>query len=161
MPDKIQRVARGLAELLSLQGGRTPIMLGDEVGAQLELLQYYGLQQLQTRSSTDPAGTQVGVTLSSTSWCVLFGADGAVSLAAAMTALAHSLIMRRNVPSFVTLAEKDYLGTFTASGTSSLAWRAPYPLLCPPNTQVFFGLTKLIGVANANITVTAEFGVLG
>lgn len=161
MPFKIQRVPRGLNDILAIFGGGTPTELEDRVRPTLDLMQYYGCTQLQTRSSTDPAGTQVGVTLSATNWTVLFGCDGAVTIAAAMTALGMSLIYKRNVQNFITLAEKEYLGTFTAGGTSVIARREPYPMICPPNTQVFFGLHRLTGVANANITVTAEFGVLG
>lgn len=164
MPDKIQRVARGLAELLSLAGGRTPQLLVDDVQSTLDLLQFYGLQQLQTRTSTDPAAVQgsgTGITLSSTSWTVLFGVDMAVTLAAAMTALSAGILLRRNTSGFIGVAESSYLGAFSAGGTYQLSWRPAYPVLCPPGTIAFAGMNKLAGVANAALTTTAEFGTLG
>jgi hypothetical protein len=160
----IQRVPRGLADLLSLAGGNSPSRLADEVVPQLDLLQLYGMTQLQTRTSTDPAvvqGSGTGVTLSASSWSILFGADVGVTQAAAMTALSLGLIIRRGTPGFTGIATKDHLGAFSAGGFSTLAWRAPYPLVCPPGTVVFGGIDKLAGVANAALTFTVEFGILG
>lgn len=163
--EKIQRVPRGLSELLSTFGGVTPNQIGDTIQGMLELIQCYGLTQLQTRSSTDAAaveGSGTGVTLSATNWTVLFGADMGVTKTATMTALGLGLLIRRAQPSFITLASEEFqrFGA-TETGLAVVAHRCPYPLLCPPNTVVFGGINILGTDANCNLTVTAEFGVLG
>src|SRR5437868_7486753 len=98
MPDRIQRVPNGLLNLLSLQGGRTPELVADQVVGELELLQFYGLTQLTTQSSSaNPAeGTSVALTLSSTAWTILFGASAEFTATGTLTALAGEVRLTRS-----------------------------------------------------------------
>jgi hypothetical protein len=161
----IQRVPQGLSALLSTFGGRTPQQLGEEVRAVLELLQMYGLQQRSQLSFNVAAAAEgssaAAVTLPAF-WCVLFGAEFQVVKTATQTALRASISLLR-AGQFSMCVASEELGPFgaTETGTARIPWWAPYPILCPPNTVVI-GRPDIIGTdANANVTISAEFGILG
>lgn len=165
MPEGIQRVPRGLANILSLQSGRTPVALGDQVTAILDLLQCYGLTQLQTAQTQNAAaaeGTSVVVVPSSTAWCVLFGAQVSVVKTATMTALRAGIGLQRTSGAIQRVAEET-LSPFgaTETGTITVPFWAPYPILLPPGSQVV-GVAAIIGTdATADVTTRVEFGLLG
>lgn len=171
MSEKIQRVPRGLLELLSIHGGLSTKMLRDDVGGVLEQLQFYGLMQRQTLEVQNAALTeanQVGlvtgpaaVSAATRSWAVLFGASVHVLKTATQTALDVSLSITRGGGAALFVANKVFT-PFGAgeTGTSSFGWFAPYPLLMPPTWDVNALLGILAGDANANVTLRAEVGVL-
>jgi len=167
VPFRIQRVPRGLNELLSIFGGSTPTELEDRVQATLDLLQMYGLTQEQVRGANNPAEVEngtVGFVLSTTQWTVLFDLTATFIKTATMTALRASCGIRisSDVSQEVTLGS-DQLGPFgaTETGAAMLIPALPYPRLLAPNTLVW-GRPNIIGTdANVNITVGAHFGVVG
>src|SRR5262245_53194925 len=93
----IQRVPRGLSNLLSIFGGRQPEGLSDELVGSLELLQFYALMQRTTLTAQDGAlaeGGTVTVNLGA-NWVVLLSASAAVVKTATMTALELSVAVNR------------------------------------------------------------------
>jgi hypothetical protein len=165
MAFRIQRVPRGLNDLLSSFGGATPTELEDRVRGSLELLQLYGTTQLQAASANAPAaaeGASIALTLSNR-WTVLFNAQGQVLKTATMTALRIAVSLNRNVQGGSALLFSDEGGPFgaTESGFVRIGGQLPYPLLCPPGTALQTTLDILGTDASANISVVAEFGVLG
>jgi hypothetical protein len=167
MPQKIQRVPRGLNDLLSISGGTTPVELEDRVRSTLELIQFYGLQQRAVFAGNNPAVAEnvgVVVTPSVGAWIVLFGASATIIKTATMTALRASISYRLagDVNQEPALASEE-LGPFgaTETGAVSVVFRAPFPLILPPNT-VFVARAQIIGTdATANVTVGVEAGILG
>lgn len=165
MPFQIQRLPTGLGQVLSTFGGHTPRHLEEGVHGSIELLQNYGLTQLQSGFASNAAaaeGTAVNVVLSATSWTVLFGASVLVTKTGTMTALATILGLNRGTQFGQQLAAQEFTAFgATVTGNVVTPWRAPYPLLCPPGTIVN-GQASIIGTdATANVNVFAEFGVLG
>ena len=165
MPFRIQRVPRGLNELLSIFGGATPTELEDRVRTILDALQMYGLSQRQVLTASNAAlteGTALGIAFSATQWSVLFGAELQIAKTGTMTALRGSIRLQRTSSSSVTIAAEE-LGPFgaTETGTVRLPFWAPYPILVPPNSFLF-GRADIIGTdANCNATIAAEFGLVG
>ena len=163
--DKIQRVPRGLLELLSLAGGQTPYLLSGTVAPSLELLQLYGLTQLQSGVASNAVSTEtVGadLVLSPTAWTVLFAATGQINKTATMTALFGTIVVRRTGGASSLVAGVP-LGPFgaTETGFVSFGGYLPYPLVCPPGTVVTC-VASIIGTdATAVAIALAEFGVLG
>lgn len=165
MPFRIQRVPRGLSDLLSIFGGQSPTELEDRSRLTLESLQFYGTTQLQTAATTNAAtaeNTSVTVILSATRWTVLFAAHGTVVKTATMTALRADVTLNRGT-NFSPLLFSEELGPFgaTETGNASFGGWLPYPLVCPPGTQVLCTPRVLGTDATANVSVFAEYGTLG
>jgi hypothetical protein len=164
MPDLIQRVPQGLLNVLSLQGGRTPVALLDELRGTIETLQMYGLMQRTIETATNAALAEGGSVIITTGnvWRVLFCATVHVTKTATMTALRSAVtIGRGNVPSIVHYSEE--LGPFgaTETGAANIAFVPPYPWLLPPNSLVN-ALLQILGTdATAVVSISAEFGILG
>lgn len=166
MPFKIQRVPRGLNDLLSISGGQTPIELEERVRSVLDILQLYGQSQLQTGFVNNAASAEAAVTnltLHATSWTVLFSVNCALVKTATLTALAGRISMNRRTEFGSLLFAENNLGPFgaTETGTINFGGMLPYPVLCPPGTTVG-AVPAIVGTdATVNISVFAEFGVLG
>lgn len=163
----IQRVPRGLADVLSIFGGQTPMMLGDQIIGVLELLQYYGLQQRQTALANDAAlaeGAFVSIIPSARNWTVLYTAVASVAVTATMTALDTVVVLQRGGPTDTTapiaVKTRTNFGA-TVTGFDHCPVIMPYPMLLPPNTQISASLAILGTDATANVTIRAEFGMLG
>ncbi|HZN25342.1 MAG TPA: hypothetical protein VFB75_14040 [Burkholderiales bacterium] len=168
MPFSIQRVPQGLLNLLNIKGGKTPIELEDRVRCALEMLQMYGLQQVQrlTASGATAEGASQAIVLSTTNWTVLFGASVSFSKTATMTALWGSILLFRGggpVGTAGLVLASGPGGPFgaTETGTVQIPWIAPYPWLCPPNTSIN-GTPQIIGTdATCTTVISCEIGVLG
>lgn len=165
MPFRIQRVPRGLGDLLSIFGGVTPTELEDRARLTLESLQMYGTTQLQSifgNSAAAAEGSLISLPLNADRWTVLFCAWGAIQKTATMTALRASVVLNRRTQYSPLLFTSD-LGPFgaTETGTVNLGGFLPYPLLCPPGS--FVGcVANVIGTdATANVSIFAEYGTLG
>jgi hypothetical protein len=164
-PFTIQRVPRGLSNLLSIFGGETPQKLQAEVQGALDLLQFYGLTQLQTISANNAAlaeNTGLIVTPSARQWCVLFAGQATFVKTATMTALWGELYVNRSAGSFMPIAAAA-LGPFgaTETGTVGVGGFLPYPLLLPPGSSVLAQMGILGTDATANVSVACEFGLIG
>lgn len=165
MAEKIQRVPRGLNELLTISGGATPRLLEDSLRTVLDTLQLYGMSQLQTTQGSNVAaaeGAGAGAVLPANVWIVLFGLTAFVVKTATMTALRVSLQLNRSTTAGSIVLEEE-LGPFgaTETGTVGFGYRFPYPLICPPGSTASALISVLGTDATASITCRAEFGVLG
>jgi len=168
VPFRIQRVPQGLLNLLSLSGGETPIELEDRVRSTLDLLQYYGLQQIRnvgTNNAAAAEGTQVQILpaggLPVDTWFVLFSLTASIIKTATMTALRGGVFIGRAGANIQNL-RSDELGPFgaTETGAVGVCWTAPFPYICPPNTRLI-AMAQIIGTdAAANVTCGAEVGIL-
>lgn len=165
MPFRIQRVPRGLSDLLSIFGGQTPTELEDRARLTLESLQLYGTTQLQSifgNAAAAAEGNLISLPLSADRWTVLFSVWGAIQKTATMTALRGSVVLNRRT-TYSPLAFTSDLGPFgaTETGTVNFGGFLPYPLLCPPGSFVG-AVANVIGTdATANVSVFAEYGTLG
>ena len=163
---KIQRVPRGLNDLLSIIGGQTPTELETKTRLSLESIQLYGTTQLQFGFANNAAlaegGLGVQLTLSATNWTVLFGAHGTFVKTATATALRGAVTLTRRTAAPIVLFTQE-LGPFgaTETGSALVGGLLPYPLICPPGTIVASLLSILGTDATANVSISAEFGVLG
>lgn len=170
MPFKIQRVPRGLDQLLSTFGGQTPIQLADDVRAIIDLLQFYGLTQ-RSHAAGAVAGVgsslinpQVTITPSLTNWSILFTAMAGIQpIAAATTWVGFGPILARagtpGVSGFSIL--KAYEAAPPVGANAFAEFVAPYPMLLPPGTQVGCLMWSTLGAGAQNVTISAEFGLLG
>jgi hypothetical protein len=143
--DRIQRVPRGLNELLSLVGGKTPTELEERVRPTLELLQFYGLTQRRLVASTNAAlgsGTTMSVTLPGASWNVLFAASFAANGVAAFTSLALQLRVNGLKVGFLNVANP------AVAFENSISFVPPYPMLLEPGSSVE-GFIQTAGAATA------------
>lgn len=165
MPLPIQRVPKGLSDVLSIFGGQTPQQLAEQVVGELDLLQFYGLQQrssLQAGNAAAVQGTAVTVSTPATSWGVLFALQGTVIKQAAMTELALWIAWQRGTPAITQVlayGEAPRLGA--AGAVFTVVFVPAYPVLLPPGSTFVANLTGLAGVANAVLGVQAEVGLLG
>lgn len=167
MAFRIQRLPRGLNDLLTIFGGETPRELEDRIRGTVDLLQFYGLTQEQVKATNVAAaaeGAVAGVQLSADRWTVLFDATLTVIKTATVTAIRGSVSVRLNndVNQEYGLASEslDPFGA-TETGPASVVARINFPRLCPPNSFVIGRLDILGTDATANITTGAHFGVLG
>lgn len=169
---QVQRVPLGLLDLLSLKDvGLLPRELAQGVQPTLELLQYYGLSQIQHFSNNNAAvaeGSAVSVVPTGTDpdprnkWAVLFAACGIFIKTATATALRGSILIARLNANTIPVASEE-LGPFgaTETGACDVCWVPPYPLILAPPWDVRAAL-KILGTdANANVTATAQIGVFG
>jgi len=167
VPFRIQRVPRGLNELLSIFGGQTPVELEDRVRGTLDLLQLYGLSQERVQGLNSAAlaeNTNLAFALSNTQWTVLFDATVTVIKTATVTAIRASVSVRLNAdPNQEYALASESLGPFgaTETGAATVVARLSYPRLCPPGSLIVGRLDILGTDANANVTVGAHFGTVG
>lgn len=164
-PFTIQRIPRGLLNVLGNYGGQTPPELAQQTVGVMDILQMYGLTQLQTGFLSNAAlaeGGNVIITPSVSSWTILFSCSNFLVKTATMTAARTSIAINR-VTQFGVAYHATEWGPFgaTETGTASDGFILPYPLLCPPGTTVTGNLAILGTDATANYGVFAEFGVLG
>lgn len=167
MPFRIQRVARGLGDLLSTFGGQTPTELEDRIRGTLDLTQLYGQQQrsvVALGNAALPEGTTISVLPSEKNWIVLFAMSLTVIKTATVTALSGTVGIRLNSDVFQEMSLRDEaLGPFgaTETGTRSVVHVCPYPMLLPPNT-LLVGRLPIIGTdATANVVLSGLVGILG
>lgn len=164
----IQRVPRGLSDLLSIFGGRQPQGLEESVRPTLDLLQFYGLTQRQTlfTGGTVTEGNSVSLTMSAQNWTVLFGVHASFTKTATLTALNGAVFLDRSSggSSAVNLClfSEDFTAFgATVTGVVNVGGLLPYAMACPPGSRVL-AVPQIIGTdANNAIGLTAEFGVLG
>lgn len=165
----IQRVPQGLADLISSFGGQTPRELAEEVHGSLELIQAYGLSQ-RTNLAAAAAGVPASLTtpqasfvLSLTRWTVLFAAHAGIqNVTAATTELGFGIALSRGssfAQGFDLLETRDFVPV--VGSNLFLPWVAPYPLLCPPGSQIGVLLYSTLGAAAQSVTINAEWGTLG
>lgn len=167
MAFRIQRVPRGLADLLTIFGGVNPTELEERMRACVDATQFFGLQQLQRLSASDAALAEAGnVSIQLQTWAVLYGANVRATQTATVTALRLNILLNRtanaSAATSIPVASGGplaYGATFT--GDFDVPWRAPYPLICPPGTLIQANLPLLGTDATAQVNILAEVGVLG
>jgi hypothetical protein len=165
MPTKIQRVPRGVLELLSAQSGQTPTELADQVRGSLEMLQYYGLQQLQTVRFANAVATlnqTVPVTPSDRFWTVVFQASCRIVKTATQTALVGSVACQRQLGLDISNMISGEMPPYGAGavGVDVLSYVPPYPMICPPGA-IWIARTLVCDDATADVQIHVEYGLLG
>lgn len=160
----IQRVPNALGQVLSTFGGQTPRELAEQVRGQLDLLQFYGLTQLQNQQAVNAALAEAGnidLTVPANQHWLLFAAQAIVLKTATMTALRGSL--QAGPPGQLNILSSEEGGPFgaTETGNVRIGFYAPYPRLLLPGWQIRFNLDILGTDANASCVLAAQIGVLG
>ncbi len=160
MPEgfRIQRTPRGLSNLLGLFGADTPELMANEIRAIVDATQFYGIQQQQGQNAANAAaasGTPVVLTAPATQYWVVFNLAAVVLEQAAMTYCDLTLSMNGQTTQ---RAGRD--AGFTAGRELWATLFLPYPFLLLPG-QSLAAVAKFAGVANANVTLSANVGVLG
>lgn len=162
MPDKIQRVPRGLLELLSLQGGRTPELLADQVAGTIELSQYYAnltpaVFVDQNAALASGGSITRGIPTAPPQWWLLLGVCAQVTKTATMTRCRISTFARS-----MGLAVEEMSFITATTGLCTMAtWVAPYPMLMQPGDSVTLSLDLLAGDATADVRLRLRTGILG
>lgn len=152
--------------MLSTFGGVTPQAIEASIHGVMELLQFYGLSQVQvlTTAATPLAvGNTVTLPLGD-DWCVLFSASASFAKTATMTALRGRVNIGRGQNAITSaLFPDEELGPYgaTTAGQGRVGGFLPYPLLCPPGSSILAGPNVLGTDANVTVIATAEIGVLG
>lgn len=165
MPETIQRVPRGLANVLGNFSALTPRVMLDELRPTIDLLQMFGNSQRQQLSAQDAAlaeGTDLNIVCPD-AWIVLFAFSLSVVKTATMTALRGDLLINRTtVGSGMRYASQE-LGPFgaTETGGASVVFVPPYPLLLSPRSTLVSRLAILGTDATAFCAAFADVGVLG
>lgn len=166
MAFRIQRVPRGLNELLSVFGGQTPVELEERTRGTVELLQLYGLSQVQRQQALNAAlaeGGVVTIDVPSNQCWVLYNVEVSVAKTATQTALALSLALGPLSNGITTVASWPTLSPFgaTETGTLALGWSAPYPRVLLGGWRLQTRLDILGTDATASVILSALVGVLG
>lgn len=167
MPFKIQRVPRGLLNLLNINGPQSPPELEDRVRSVVDLLQMYGLSQERVEGNNNAAlaeGTDMATGAPLPNWALLYECSLTVIKTATMTALRGNLWVR-----IAGLASQEYslaaeeMGPFgaTETGSCTMVWTAPYPRLLAPGTLIGCRVQILGTDATCNAVIGAHLGVLG
>lgn len=160
----IQRVPRGLADVLTIFGGETPRDLAPEVRGSLELLQLYGSTQLQVASAANAALAQNGnidIVVPATQHWVVFQMAALVANTATMTGLELALALGPSAALSVAVQTMEKTAGFAAGASIRIAWAAPYPRVLFPGAVLRFQLSRLGTDATANCLLSAQVGVLG
>ena len=164
MPLPIQRVPRWLGQLLTTFGGETPQRLADDVVGHIDLLQFYGSQQVSNANGTDAAlaeGGNITLTVPNTQHWVLFAVQGNIARTATMTALRATIQAGdANSLGFLCTDESTIFGA-TVAGSWRFGLWLPYPRVLPPGGIVRLNLDVLGTDATASALLSAYIGVLG
>lgn len=159
MPFRIQRVPRGLNDVLNIFGGAGPVELEDRVRATLDTLQLYGNTQRTIAANTTVAAENapLNITVPNNQWWILFGASLEIAKTATMTALRG--VIEINGVGYAS-AELGPFGA-TETGNTHVCFAPSYPMLLAPRT-VLAGRASIIGTdANATCSFEVDIGVLG
>lgn len=160
----IQRVARGLSDVLSIFGGQTPKELEDRVAPGLELIQFYGLSHLRRVVQGNAAlaeGGAVDIVSPGNEWWVVWSIHAELVKTATMTACHLRLeIGQGSVAGTVFAGAMGPFGA-TETGTVTTGFMLPYPRILPPTSIIRCAMGILGTDATANVAVAAVVGVLG
>lgn len=161
MSMQIQRVPRGLANLISSFGGLTPRELEDQVRACIDATQFYGLQTYIRQLGTDPAlalGGTINLTVPATEFWLLYDVGCNIVGAAGMTSAHISFAVG---PTGSETAFFSFVPPPAIAATFQDGLTLPYPRLLLPGWRLQLRLNNLQGVANASVAFSAGVGVLG
>lgn len=163
MSERIQRVPRGLIDLLSVQGFG-PQTLGQEIVPVVAVEQMLGIMQVQFPSTSNAALAEAGnldIVIPNNQYWVLFGMAMLIAKTATMTALRAAVGTGNG--SATTMHVSEELGPFgaTETGAVRVCFVSPYPRILPPGSFIR-GILEILGTdATANCALTAQVGVLG
>lgn len=156
----IQRVARGLLNVLGNYGGQTPPELADKIQGTIDTLQFFGQQQQTALFATNAAaasGSGLTIAVPSNQYWLLASLTARAIEQAAMTQLRLTLKVS---PNFQIVAYGEKNAAFAGGATYAVPWVAPYLYILPPGASLDAEIA-FAGVANANWTLQAAVGVLG
>lgn len=164
MPLKIQRVPRGLGEMLSTFGGQTPAELEDRARGVVDLTQFYGMMQRSVQTSGFVAAaaslTTMQAFIAVNSWALLFAASAAISpVNAGTTQLGYGIAIQRPGGPAQLIQSQNSVPVVGSNVAESMI--LPYPLLLPPGSAVGVLLFSTLGVGTQTGGITADLGILG
>lgn len=164
MPEKIQRIPRGLADLLSLQSGLSPVELEDRVRGVIDITQLYGWTQramFQFPSAAFAENVPAVIAMPGR-WIILFGVSATFAKTATLTALRGNIWLAGYAGTGQIYASEE-LGPFgaTETGNAIVTFVPPYPMILPPTLSIFANASIIGTDATVNIAVSADVGVLG
>lgn len=158
--EQIQRLPRGLANVIGSYGGLLPKVFEDSVHGSLEMLQFFGLQQLQNQFVQNAAvasGADVSLTVPANQYWLLYHCFSRLVEQAAMTFADQMIFMD---PGTSVVASIFGNPGFTAGRIDRLPFVPPYPMLLLPGNRIGTACT-FAGVATADLSFSAVVGVLG
>lgn len=163
-PQDIQRVPRGLLELLGMQSaGATPRELAPAVSPSIELMQFYALQQqisLGTTDATMAESDAIEFTVPANRLWLLMNA-GAISSFIGAVSIACYIAITPPGGFRTPLATYREVTTDATTGFFPLAvYTAPYPRILLPGTVLGFYMAML-SAADLNVTFSAIVGQAG
>lgn len=167
MPLPIQRVARGLTEMLGAFGPDGPRTLGDEVHGSLNLEPFYARQQQQTVSqqATVAESGEVVFGNTNTNWLYVTAVSLQILSTATMTAYAGSIGFRQGVSTgvWVMLAHGNWNdGGLGVNRTFVVCeWVPTFPFLMAPGNVLRGRLDALGADPTAQLNLNVLFGALG
>jgi len=166
VPFQIQRLPRGLGDMLSSFGGVTPAELEDRIRGVVDLVQFYGNQQRVALSAANAGfGTSLtvaaaAVTPSARSWSILFAAMGTITpVNAGTTHIGIGIGLLRPGFDTIMLEARDLVPV--VGSNLVVAYSSPFPLLLPPGSSVGLMLYSTLGAGTQTGGITVDFGVLG
>lgn len=165
MPQLIQRVPLGLGNALNTFGGLHPTTVADHVQSTLDLLQFYGLNQLQVKFANNAAiapATPFDLDLTpSDRWGVLFGLSCDLTMTATITKV-QSLVGYIRGANASLIGQRFYESV--SHGLNQLHanyWQPPGGALVIPPGSKLRALFYFATDATANVGVSAEVGIFG
>lgn len=168
MPEKIQRVPRGLNNLLTISGGQTPQLISDQITGTLDLLQFYGLTQVQRRQAVDAAwveGTLMTITVPATEYWIWYTAELSMAKSATVTTMEASLAYGPAGQQVTVQHFSRAPGTTAAAGVDTgtlvFGFQSNYPVVLLPTWTITARLDILGADANVGAALSALVGVLG
>lgn len=164
MPFKISRVPRGLTEVLSAYGGVTPGELEDRARGVIDLLQFYGLSQVQRLQDVNPTmaeGGNFSKIVPANQYWVVYQMGIAFAKTATMTAFSFSIGLGPNGSSVSVMSRSFEPYGATENGTVSWGEMLPYPRLLLPGWAIDYRLDILGTDATANVSMASLVGILG
>lgn len=162
----IQRFPGGLLELLASKTlGENPRELGAVVNPSIDVLQCYGLSNVEHVSvaGTIAENAGVSITVPPTEWWLLYAMDGRAGISATQTGVQIGIGMSKalTVGAITRLAGGHFANSDFGAGTGgsdvSLAFFAPgIPWLLPPETTLWLILEVLGTDATCDVDLTAR-----
>lgn len=161
---KVQRVPRGLSDLLTIFGGEHPSGLVPELRGVIDVIQFYGLNNLTTLATSNAAlaeGGNVQLTVPDRQFWLLYALHATIVKTATMTALRADLQIGQGSNFGVYAAEE--LGPFGATETGDVrfSYVPATPRVLLPQMALRASLEILGTDATANVSVVAHVGILG
>lgn len=162
----IQRVPRGLLELIGAFGGVNPRLMTDEVRPVISLEQFFARMQLQVTSTTNAALAEGGqIVHTASTWQLLIAAEVRLTTTATMNGWETSIRFGTNVTgnsvALASRANNPFTAGIPAGVISSCVFVPDTPFVLAPGNLILGTLDVLGTDATAAVDLRIAFGSLG